>query len=67
MPERIRYSLALIHKEKRVPGYDHSLLESHHRHFQGKKTKVKPVNQRLLQQQAVLLHLSGKENQGKAC
>jgi 5-methylcytosine-specific restriction endonuclease McrA len=31
-PEGIRYRLALIHKEKRVLGYDNTYPEGHHKH-----------------------------------
>ena len=32
-PEGINYSFQLIHKNKRVLGYDNSTFEGHHRHF----------------------------------
>ena len=42
-PEGINYAFALIHKNKRVLGYDNNTNEGHHKHYlkDGKEVKEK--------------------------
>ena len=39
-PEGINYAFALIHKNKRVLGYDNNTSEGHHRHYKSKKEPI---------------------------
>jgi len=45
-PEGIKYRFVLIHKGKRVLGYDNKMGEGHHRHFKDGKYSLELFSER---------------------
>lgn len=40
-PDGVKYSMVLIHKRRKILGYDNERAKGHHRHFMGTENKVK--------------------------
>lgn len=68
-PVGLKYSMALIYREKRILGYDHSAPEPHHRHYLGHKTPIEfesitKAYEKFIKEKNELMKKLGEKNEG---